>query len=184
MSIGDKWGHLGMGAMNKESSFKLLDAYFDNGGSFIHTANSYQEESSESFIGEWAEKRNQAVTSRLATIIFAQKLNYVGNNLKSLHVSVDTSLKKLRITYIDILYVYWWDWNTSVAEVMDGLHNLVVQGKVLYLVRAFVFSSERYYRAANPGAMSCLKKHKGLVGRFAASHPLPCNLFVPKLILL
>ena len=40
MSIGDKWASLGMGSMDKESSFKLLDAYFDNGGNFIDTANS------------------------------------------------------------------------------------------------------------------------------------------------
>lgn len=40
MSIGDKWAGLGMGAMDKESSFKLLDAYFDAGGNFIDTANS------------------------------------------------------------------------------------------------------------------------------------------------
>ena len=39
MSIGDKWSDLGMGTMDKESSFKLLDAYFDNGGNFIDTAN-------------------------------------------------------------------------------------------------------------------------------------------------
>jgi aryl-alcohol dehydrogenase-like predicted oxidoreductase len=31
MNIGDKWHTLGMGSMNKESSFKLLDAYFDAG---------------------------------------------------------------------------------------------------------------------------------------------------------
>ena len=37
MSVGDKWK---LGDMNKESSFKLLDAYFDNGGNFIDTANS------------------------------------------------------------------------------------------------------------------------------------------------
>ncbi len=30
-SIGDKWQQLGMGSMDKESSFKLLDAYFDLG---------------------------------------------------------------------------------------------------------------------------------------------------------
>ena len=39
MSIGDKWEKFGMGAMNKEQSFKLLDAYFDAGGNFIDTAN-------------------------------------------------------------------------------------------------------------------------------------------------
>ncbi len=49
-------------------------------------------------------------------------------------MSVEASLKKLRTTYIDILYVHWWDYETSVKEVMDGLHNFVVQGKVLYLV--------------------------------------------------
>ena len=39
MSIGDKWAEYGFGAMDKESSFKLLDAYFDAGGNFIDTAN-------------------------------------------------------------------------------------------------------------------------------------------------
>jgi aryl-alcohol dehydrogenase-like predicted oxidoreductase len=40
MSIGDKWDALGMGSMNKEMSFKLLDAFYDAGGNFIDTANS------------------------------------------------------------------------------------------------------------------------------------------------
>ena len=39
MSIGDKWEKMGMGAMDKEQSFKLLDAYYDAGGNFIDTAN-------------------------------------------------------------------------------------------------------------------------------------------------
>ena len=39
MSIGDKWHEIGMGSMDKEASFKLLDAYFDAGGNFIDTAN-------------------------------------------------------------------------------------------------------------------------------------------------
>lgn len=37
MSIGDKWP--GMGAMDKDSSFKLLDAFYEFGGNFIDTAN-------------------------------------------------------------------------------------------------------------------------------------------------
>lgn len=32
---------------------------------------------------------------------------YVGNSTKSLHISVEQSLKKLRTSYIDILYVHW-----------------------------------------------------------------------------
>ncbi|KAJ7620415.1 Aldo/keto reductase [Roridomyces roridus] len=141
-NIGDKW-NASFGEMSRESSFKLLDAYFDQGGNFIDTANSYQEETSEMFIGEWAEKRgirDQLVIATKYTTNYksaddtiSKKVTYVGNNVKSMHISVEASLKKLRTTYIDILYVHWWDWATGVEEVMNGLHNLVVQGKVLYL---------------------------------------------------
>ena len=64
-----------------------------------------------------------------------RKANYVGNGSKSLFLSVDASLRKLRTTYIDILYVHWWDYETSVKEVMDSLHSLILSRKVLYLVR-------------------------------------------------
>ena len=39
MSIGDKWHELGFGSMDKESSFELLDAFYEAGGNFIDTAN-------------------------------------------------------------------------------------------------------------------------------------------------
>ncbi len=39
MSIGEKWEARGFGAMNKESSFELLDAFFEAGGNIIDTAN-------------------------------------------------------------------------------------------------------------------------------------------------
>ncbi|KAF9064584.1 NADP-dependent oxidoreductase domain-containing protein [Rhodocollybia butyracea] len=142
MSIGDKWTYM-MGSMDKEASFKLLDAYFDMGGNFIDTANGYQDESSEEFIGEWMEKRgirDQLVVATKYTTNFkrgdssiVQKANYTGNNVKSMHLSVEASLKKLRTSYIDLFYVHWWDYETSIKEVMDGLHSLVMQGKILYL---------------------------------------------------
>lgn len=65
-----------------------------------------------------------------------QQVLYSGNSVKSMNLSVEASLKKLRTSYIDILYVHWWDWDTSIEEIMNGLHNLVQQGKVLYLVCA------------------------------------------------
>jgi aryl-alcohol dehydrogenase-like predicted oxidoreductase len=40
MSLGTAWAAAGFGAMDKDSSFKLLDAYFDAGGNFIDTSNS------------------------------------------------------------------------------------------------------------------------------------------------
>ncbi|KAI0691100.1 aryl-alcohol dehydrogenase [NADP(+)] [Cytidiella melzeri] len=142
MSIGDKWGPGGMGEMNKEDSFKLLDAFYDAGGNFIDTASNYQDETSELFIGEWMEKRgirDQMVVATKYTTNYKrgenipQKTSFVGNNTKSMHISVERSLEKLRTSYIDILYLHWWDYTTSVEEVMNSLHNLVAQGKVLYL---------------------------------------------------
>ncbi|KAL4248165.1 Aryl-alcohol dehydrogenase [NADP(+)] [Abortiporus biennis] len=143
MSIGDKWAALGVGAMDKESSFKLLDAFYDAGGNFIDTANNYQDESSKEFIGEWMETRGNRDQLAIATKYSSnfkrdakdikQKTQYTGNNIKALHISVEASLKKLRTDYIDILYVHWWDYATSIEEVMNALHNLVVSGKVLYL---------------------------------------------------
>ena len=38
-SIGDKWDSIGMGSMNKDDSFKLLDAFYEAGGNFVDTAN-------------------------------------------------------------------------------------------------------------------------------------------------
>lgn len=36
LGIGDKWQQYGLGSMDKENSFKLLDAYFDLGVSNPH----------------------------------------------------------------------------------------------------------------------------------------------------
>ena len=66
-----------------------------------------------------------------------------------MHVSVEASLKKLRTDYIDILYVHWWDYDTPIEEVMNGLHNLVTSGKVLYLVRLSSHFRPLHYRLTN-----------------------------------
>jgi aryl-alcohol dehydrogenase-like predicted oxidoreductase len=38
-----------MGSMDKESSFKLLDAFYEAGGNFIDTAVSYQSPTNQQF---------------------------------------------------------------------------------------------------------------------------------------
>ncbi|KAG6844595.1 hypothetical protein H0H87_005611 [Tephrocybe sp. NHM501043] len=143
MSIGDKWSDV-LGSMDRESSFKLFDAYLNAGGNFIDTANNYQDESSERFIGEWTAERGIRDQLFIATKYttnykrgnnsIAQKPHYTGNNVKAMHISVRESLAKLRTDYIDLFYVHWWDWETSIEEIMRGLHALVMAGKVLYLV--------------------------------------------------
>ncbi|RDW65114.1 hypothetical protein BP6252_10765 [Coleophoma cylindrospora] len=141
ISIGSVWSsQFGV----NEDPFSLLDAYFELGGNFIDTANSYQAETSEKSIGEWMVKRGNRDQIVLATKYSAGyrgssreedpiQSNFSGNSVKCMHVSVHASLKKLQTDYIDLLYVHWWDFATSVEEVMRGLHVLVMQGKILYL---------------------------------------------------
>ncbi|KAK9390168.1 NADP-dependent oxidoreductase domain-containing protein [Lipomyces mesembrius] len=142
MSIGDAWSHF-MGSMDRAASFKLLDAYYEAGGNFIDTANNYQDEQSETWLGEWmSERKNRdqlVIATKFTTEYKAYKLgkgktpNHCGNHKRSLHMSVRDSLKKLQTDWIDILYLHWWDYTTSIEEIMDSLHILVEQGKVLYL---------------------------------------------------
>jgi aryl-alcohol dehydrogenase-like predicted oxidoreductase len=134
-----------MGKCDKDASFEILDHFYTNGGNFIDTASNYQNEQSETWIGEWMAARGNRDQLVIATkyttgwtvhkgydsnIIHA---NFGGNGAKSLHLSVQASLKKLQTDYIDLLYVHWWDFTTSVEELMTSLNHLVAVGKVLYL---------------------------------------------------
>lgn len=62
-----------------------------------------------------------------------QRSNFAGNSSKSLRVSLEASLKKMQTDYIDLLYVHWWDFTTSIPELMQSLDAVVKSGKVLYL---------------------------------------------------
>ncbi|KAJ5457784.1 hypothetical protein N7475_009172 [Penicillium sp. IBT 31633x] len=141
MNFGEGWKQ-GLGECNKETSFSILDTYYENGGNFIDTASNYQSEESEKWLGEWMESRgvrDQIVLATKYTTGYRThnkseiQANYVGNNAKTLRLSVEASLKKLRTEYIDLLYVHWWDFGTSIEEVMSSLNQLVLTGKVLYL---------------------------------------------------
>ncbi|SCU92327.1 LADA_0F15852g1_1 [Lachancea dasiensis] len=60
MSVGQAWEDQ-MGSMDKEQSFKLLDAFYEAGGNFIDTANAYQNQESEEWIGDWMASRKIAI---------------------------------------------------------------------------------------------------------------------------
>ncbi|KAK8850717.1 hypothetical protein IAR55_004637 [Kwoniella newhampshirensis] len=145
MSIGDQSHGFMASALNTEEAFKFLDYFYEAGGNFIDTANFYQDGQSEMIIGEWIEKRglrDEIVLATKYTVFPHDKkegkwqgigANYAGNHKKSLKLSVEDSLKKLRTDYIDLFYVHVWDYSTGVAEVMQSLNELVKSGKVLYL---------------------------------------------------
>jgi len=142
MSIGSAWKEI-MGSMDKEQSFKLLDAYYEAGGRSIDTANNYQNDDSENWIGDWMKERGNrdemVIATKFTSPYAAYRLgktesgNFTGNHRKSLALSLRDSLKKLKTDYVDILYMHWYDYTTPVEEVMNALNDVVVAGKVLYL---------------------------------------------------
>lgn len=78
-----------------------------------HSANNYQSEDSEKWLGEWLEKRGVRDQIVLATKYSwsyrmhmrdeVLQANYIGNHAKSLKLSVEASLRKLRTDYIDVV---------------------------------------------------------------------------------
>ncbi|KAL6699714.1 NADP-dependent oxidoreductase domain-containing protein [Trichoderma pleuroticola] len=142
MGFGTAWED-SMGSCDKKTSFELMDYFYSQGGTFIDTAGNYQNGESEEIIGEWMATRGNREEMVIATkYTSAWRLaeedtviqsNYGGNNKKSLTISIETSLKRLQTSYIDLYYVHTWDFTTSIPELMHSLHNLVVAGKVLYL---------------------------------------------------
>ncbi|KAL9631362.1 MAG: hypothetical protein Q9204_004264, partial [Flavoplaca sp. TL-2023a] len=141
MNFGDAWKQY-MGECSKETVFSILDYFHSSGGNFIDTSNNYQHEQSETWIGEWMAARqvrdDMVIATKFTTGVgFREgagiKVNNQGNHSKSLKVSLNASLRKLQTDYIDLLYVHWWDFTTSIPELMQSLHHMVVAGKVLYL---------------------------------------------------
>ncbi|KAE8443889.1 hypothetical protein EG329_001298 [Mollisiaceae sp. DMI_Dod_QoI] len=131
-----------MGACPKPQSFAILDHFVSQGGNFIDTANAYQNEESELWLGEWMALRKNRDELVLATKYTGawqaykrEKIqsNFGGNGSKSLKLSLEASLKKLQTTYVDIFYVHWYDFSTTIAELMLSLNDLITSGKVLYL---------------------------------------------------
>ena len=115
ISLGNSWSKL---FGQSEDAFSLMDTYYELGGNFIDTSNTYNSEESEELIGRWMEERGVRDEMVIATKYGAGykayqreeiplQSNYTGPSAKSMHVSVRDSLRKLRTDYIDILYVHW-----------------------------------------------------------------------------
>lgn len=132
-----------MGECDQATTESVLDFFYEQGGNFIDTSNNYQFQDSEKWIGEWMKKRgvrDQIVLATKYSTNFVRGpdqppilANFGGNNTKSMQLSVNRSLQNLQTDYIDVLYVHWWEYSTSIPELMQSLNQLVASGKVLYL---------------------------------------------------
>ncbi|GBC05286.1 hypothetical protein RclHR1_06150012 [Rhizophagus clarus] len=141
MTFGETWG---IGS-NHEESKKVFDLYYEKGGNFFDTACSYNAGESERFLGDYVgDKRSDVVIatkySSNVTINLLGTQNNMrynpnagGNHRKSLVENLDASLKRLNMSYVDILYVHFYEYRTPIEEFMRSLDDAVRCGKTLYV---------------------------------------------------
>lgn len=169
------------GSTDLDTSFAILDEFYNAGGNFVDTSNNYQDGHSEAHIGAWLQARQNRDTIVLATKYssafpspslsdkFAVHSNSVGNSTKSLHLSVKASLARLQTDYLDLLYIHHWDWQTSIPELMHSLNDLLRQRLVLYLgasdLPAYIVAKANEYARGHG-----LRGFVVYQGRYSAAH--------------
>jgi aryl-alcohol dehydrogenase-like predicted oxidoreductase len=125
------------GKMTKGEAEQIFDAYVSRGGNFVDTALCYQDGESVEWLGEWLAKRGcreqLVLAAKYSLPLKCGDINAAGNHRKSLFHAVDETLRHLRTTYLDLLYVHVWDFTTPITELLRALDDLVRLGKVHYL---------------------------------------------------
>ncbi|MDJ0729651.1 MAG: aldo/keto reductase [Crocosphaera sp.] len=134
-TFGTQWGPLGS---DKEESRKIFETFVAAGGNFIDTSNRYQEGQSEEFLGDFIHPERDRLVMASKYSLFDGGSNFddpnnSGNHRKNLFRSIESSLKRLKTDYIDLLWVHIYDYTTPVDEILRALNDLIQQGKVLYI---------------------------------------------------
>lgn len=177
MTLGssEPWG------ASRQQSLAILEAYAAAGGNFIDTANMYAGGESERLIGEFiaADRERFVVATKYSNAVpGAGNANAAGSHRKSLTQSLDASLKRLGVEYIDLYMVHFWDFTTPVEEVLRALDDAVRVGKILHAgfsdVPAWVVArAQAFHELRGLCPVSCMQLEYSLVERSIEREHLP-----------
>ncbi len=148
-ATGLKMSAIGLGTMQwtwrttVEEAFAVMDAFLDQGGNFLDTANIYSKwvpglkaGSSESVIGQWLQSRRCRDRVVLATKVrgdMSHRITDQGLSRRHIMMAIDESLRRLQTDYVDLYQLHWPDTETPIAETLAALDDLIRQGKVRYI---------------------------------------------------
>ncbi len=121
---------------DEAESHRILDLFFDSGGTLVDTANTYNEGNSETILGKWIEKKKCRDSLVMATKVFfpvGDGPNDTGLTRKHILAQVDGSLKRLRTDYIDLYQTHCYDRSTPLEETLDAFSDVMRSGKVRYI---------------------------------------------------
>ncbi len=121
-----------------QSRDMLLTA-FDNGITHFDLANNYgpppgdaERVFGEIINGDLAGHRDELIVSTKAGYLMWEGPYGEWGSRKNLVASVDQSLRRMRMDYVDIFYSHRYDPNTELEETMCALDQIVRSGKALY----------------------------------------------------
>jgi aryl-alcohol dehydrogenase-like predicted oxidoreductase len=121
----------------EETSFGIVRTALDLGINFFDTANVYSGGESEQILGRalrhFAVKREDVV---IATKVFGpmgKGPNDHGLSRKHILHSIDESLRRLGLDYVDLYQIHRFDLETPIEETLDALNDVVKAGKARYL---------------------------------------------------
>ncbi len=106
------------------------------GINFFDTANIYSGGSSEEITGRALKdmaRRDEIVVATKAFFPWRNSPNTGFLSRKALFQSIDDSLSRLRMDYVDLYQIHRFDHGTPIEETMEALHDIVKSGKVRYI---------------------------------------------------
>jgi 1-deoxyxylulose-5-phosphate synthase len=124
-------------ALEEQDAEPIVRRAVEGGISFFDTADVYNGGQSEVITGRLLRKlfgmREEYV---VATKVHGQTMpgeNGRGLSRKHIMASIDASLRRLELDYVDLYQIHRWDARTPIEETMDALHDVVKAGKARYL---------------------------------------------------
>jgi aryl-alcohol dehydrogenase-like predicted oxidoreductase len=124
-------------ALDETDAEPIVRRAVEGGFNFFDTADAYNGGQSEIVTGRLLKKlfgmREEYV---LATKVYYETMpgeNGRGLSRKHILASIDESLKRLGMDYVDLYQIHRWDELTPIEETMEALHDLVRAGKARYI---------------------------------------------------
>jgi aryl-alcohol dehydrogenase (NADP+) len=106
------------------------------GITFFDTADMYSLGVSEEVTGRALRElanRDEIVVATKVYQKMSDRQNDQGLSRKHIMKSIDRSLQRLGMDYVDLYQTHRWDYNTPIEETMEALHDVVKAGKARYI---------------------------------------------------
>lgn len=128
------WCTYGESVRDQDAVRTIMVDAFDGGVNFFDTADIYATGDAERMMGRVLREfpRHRLVVSTKVFWPMSDDVNDRGLSRKHIMESIDRSLKRLGLDYVDIYFCHRHDPETPLGETVRAMDDLVHQGKILY----------------------------------------------------